>query len=149
MSLNRREWCLLLPSLFPVAAEMQSFAQESSLPSGAFQFDQLPMHFSNNNAQVRMVMRGKLATGEGIEVHETTLPPGGAPTATTHHHAHSEMWLVRDGMIELTVNGKTYHLEPGSVGFARSNEEHGIKNVGNGSATYFLVAVGPGAELQT
>ena len=148
MFLNRREMCALLPMLVPFASR-SAVGQESSLSSGAFHFEQLPLHIANNKAQIRMIMRGKLATGEGIEVHETTLPPGGAPTATTHHHPHSEMWLVREGTIELTVNGKTYPLEPGSVGFARSNDEHGIRNAGNSAATYFLIAVGPGAELQT
>jgi len=150
MSLNRRDICRLLPGLLSLAGAANVFAAESdSLPSGAFQFDQMPLHIANNNAQIRGVMRGKLATGEGIEVHETTLPPGGAPTATTHHHPHSEMWLMREGTIELTVNGKNYRLEPGSVGFARSNEEHGIRNIGTVNAVYFLVAMGPGAELQT
>jgi len=149
MSLNRRELCVLLPGLFPIAASLQTSAQDNSLPSGAFQFDQLPLHIANNNAQIRMIMRGKLATGEAIEVHETTLPPGGAPTAKTHHHPHSEMWLIREGTIELTVNGKTYPLTPGSLGFTRSNDEHGIRNVGSTAAVYFLVAVGPGAETQT
>lgn len=148
MILNRREMCLLLPAILPIASQSAG-SQENSLNSGAFHYDQLPLHIANNNAQIRMIMRGKLATGEGIEVHETTLPPGGAPTVATHHHLHSEMWLVRDGTIELTVNGKAYPLGPGSVGFARSNDEHGIRNIGNTEATYFLIAVGPGAELQT
>jgi len=148
MPLNRRELCILLPSLLPLAASLKAVAQDNSLPSGAFQFDKLPLHIANNNAQIRMVMRGKLATGEAIEVHETTLPPGGSPTAKTHHHLHSEMWLVREGVIQLTVNDKNYRLEPGSVGFARSNDEHGITNVGTAPAVYFLVAVGPGANLQ-
>jgi len=148
MSVSRREICLMLPSLLPIAIELQASAQDSSLPSAAFAFDKAPMHVANNNAQIRLMMRGKLATGEGLEVHETTLPPGGAPTATTHHHPHSEMWLVREGTIELRVNGKAYRLEPGSVGFVRSNEEHGIRNVGASAAVYFVVAVGPGAELQ-
>jgi mannose-6-phosphate isomerase-like protein (cupin superfamily) len=111
---------------FPLAAYLSALGEATSLPSGAFQFDQLPLHIANNKAQMRMIMRGKLPTGEGIEVHETTLPPGGAPTAATHHHPHSEMWLVREGSIELTVNGKTYPLAPSSLGFARSNDEHGI-----------------------
>jgi mannose-6-phosphate isomerase-like protein (cupin superfamily) len=149
MSLTRREMCALLPALLPVAAQLPVHADDISLKSGAFQFDQLPLHIANNNAQIRMIMRGKLATGEGIEVHETTLPPGGAPTPTTHHHPHSEMWLVREGNIELTVNGKIYPLSAGSLGFARSNDEHGVRNSGTTPATYFLIAVGPGAELQT
>ena len=148
MTLSRREACLILPALLPLL-HSQARAQDATLPSGAFQFDKLPLHIANNNAQIRMIMRGKLATGEAIEVHETTLPPGGAPTATTHHHRHSEMWLVREGTIELIVNGKNYRLEAGSVGFARSNDEHGIRNVGGTAATYFLIAIGPGAELQT
>ena len=149
MSISRRKICALIPALFPLAAQLQAFGEDNPISSGVFSFDKAPMHVANNNAQVRLMLRGKLATGEGIEVHQTTLPPGGAPTATTHHHPHSEMWLIREGTIELTVVDKKYRLEPGSVGFVRSNEEHGIRNIGNTAAMYFVVAVGPGAELQT
>lgn len=149
MSVTRREMCVLLPALLPLASQLQALAEDSSPSSGVFTFDKAPMHLANNNAEVRLMVRGKLATGEGIEVHQTTLPPGGAPTATTHHHPHSEMWLIREGVIELTVVDKRYRLEPGSLGFVRSNEEHGIRNVGTAAAKYFVVAVGPGAELQT
>jgi len=149
MALNRREMCLLLPGLLPLAGLTPALAEDDSLPSGGFAFEKLPLHIANNNAEIRNVMRGKLATGEGIEVHETTLPAGGSPTPTTHHHKHSEMWLVREGTIQLTVNGNNYRLDAGSVGFARSNEEHGITNVGTKPAAYFLIAIGPGAELQT
>jgi mannose-6-phosphate isomerase-like protein (cupin superfamily) len=98
-----------------------------------------------NNAQIRDILKGKLATGESVEVHETTLPPGGAPHPP-HHHVHSEMWLIREGTVELTINGTGNRLGPGSVGFVHSNDEHGIRNVGTTPATYFVVAVGPGAS---
>jgi len=145
---TRRAMCLLLPGLLPVAAE-PTFARDNFLPSGAFQFDKAPMHVANNNAQIRLMMRGKLATGDGLEVHEFTLPSV-ARTATTHHHPHSEMCLRREGIIELAVNGKSYRLEPGSVGFGSGlfGQEHGIRNVGTAPALYFVIAVGPGAELQ-
>jgi len=150
MTITRRDMCLLLSALVPMASDPKAVtAENQSLSSGAFTFDKAPLHVANNNAQVRLMFHGKLATGEGIEVHETTLPPGGSPTPTTHHHPHSEMWLVRDGVIELTVNDKKFQLPPGSVGFVASNEEHGIRNSGSAAATYFVVAVGPGAELQT
>jgi mannose-6-phosphate isomerase-like protein (cupin superfamily) len=109
-----------------------------------YPFEKLPIR-TPKNAQIRDVLKGKLATGESLEVHETTLPPGVAPHAP-HHHVHSEMWLIREGTVELTVNGTTSLLGPGSVGFVHSNDEHGIKNVGAMPATYFVVAVGPGAS---
>lgn len=55
------------------------------------------------------------------------------------------MWLIREGTLEITVNGKPNRLVPGGVGFVHSNEKHGIHNVGDGPAMYFVVAIGPGA----
>jgi len=145
MSFTRRDLCLLLPAaLVPAVWRPANAAeQEAAMPSAMYPFEKLPVR-RPNNAQIRDVLKGKLATGESLEVHETTLPPGGAPHAA-HHHVHSEMWLIREGMVELTVNGMGYRLGPGSVGFVHSNDEHGIKNVGTTPATYFVVAMGPGA----
>jgi mannose-6-phosphate isomerase-like protein (cupin superfamily) len=145
MSLTRRDLCLLLPAaLVPAALRpANAAAQEGTMPSAMYPFEKLPVR-TPNNAQIRDVLKGKLATGESLEVHETTLPPGGAPHAA-HHHVHSEMWLIREGTVELTVNGTSSRLGPGSVGFVHSNDEHGIKNVGATPATYFVVAMGPGA----
>jgi mannose-6-phosphate isomerase-like protein (cupin superfamily) len=143
--MTRRDLCLMLPAtLLPAALHPESItAQESALPSAMFPFEKLPMHVSNN-AEFRPVLKGQLATSESLEVHETTLQPGGAPHPP-HHHVHSEMWLIREGTVEITVSGTSYLLGPGSVGFVHSNDEHGIKNVGTTPATYFVVAIGPGA----
>jgi quercetin dioxygenase-like cupin family protein len=72
------------------------------------------------------------------------LHPGAMPHAP-HRHQHSEFWLIREGKVEITINGQAHRIGPGSVGFASSNDEHGIKNVGDGPATYFVVAIGPTA----
>jgi mannose-6-phosphate isomerase-like protein (cupin superfamily) len=146
MTITRREICILLPRLFPAAVALDAFAaQDNSLPSATYAFDQLPMRVLGH-AEMRRVLKGKLATGEVLEVHETTLPAGAAPHAP-HHHVHSEMWLIREGTVELMISGTSYRLGPGSVGFVHSNDEHGIKNVGATAATYFVVAVGPGADV--
>ena len=145
MTITRREMCFLLPGLFPATVALDAFsAEENSLPSATYAFDKLPTQ-ALGTAEVRRVLKGKLATGEALEVHETTLPPGGAPHAP-HHHLHSEMWLIREGTVELTINGTSNRMGPGSVGFVHSNDEHGIKNVGAVAATYFVVAFGPGAD---
>ena len=114
------------------------------LPSADYPFDKLAVQILDH-AEMRRVLKGKLATGEALEVHETTLPAGSAPHAP-HHHVHSEMWLIREGTVELTVNGTSYRLGPGGVGFVHSNDEHGIRNVGSTAASYFVVAVGPGSD---
>jgi mannose-6-phosphate isomerase-like protein (cupin superfamily) len=126
-------------------AAIPAFSSEGeSLPSASFAFDSLPVQQSDH-AQVRSIMKGRLATGEQVETHETTLPPNGYPHPP-HHHVHSEMWLIREGTVELTINGTIHRLGPGGLGFVRSNVEHGIKNVGSGPATYYVVAIGPGAD---
>ncbi|MGC2769296.1 MAG: cupin domain-containing protein [Candidatus Acidiferrum sp.] len=146
MPLTRRELCSAIPvALLPALLRAEDPAQQQgSVLSAMYPFDKLPVQTSNN-AQFRNVLKGKLPTGESLEVHETTLPPGGGPHPP-HHHVHSEMWLIRDGTVEITVNGTSYRLGPGSVGFVRSNDEHGITNVGSTPATYFVVAIGPGAD---
>lgn len=153
MSISRRDLFRGLPAvsvpgvILAGLATATAGADDETLPSAAYVFDKLPVRTPNKD-QVRPVMKGKLATGESLEVHETTLPPGGMPHAA-HHHVHSEMWLVREGTIEIAITGsngsKKFRLGPGDVGFVHSNEEHGVTNVGPTPATYFVVAVGPGA----
>ena len=145
MDLTRRELCLGFPvALLPALLATERAQQPTVLPSLMYPFDKLPVQ-TTKGAQFRSVLKGKLATGEALEVHETTLPAGGAPHSP-HHHVHSEMWLVRDGTVEITVNGTSHLLGPGSVGFVHSSDEHGIRNVGSTPATYFVVAIGPGAD---
>jgi quercetin dioxygenase-like cupin family protein len=145
--ITRRELCLLLPgATLPLAATWaRGDDQDTSLPSAGYSFDKLTAHTTSSGAQIRDILKGKLVTGESIETHETTLPPGVMPHPP-HHHVHTEMFLLREGTLELTVSGTTYRLGPGAVGFVRSNEEHGVRNVGTTPANYFVVEVGPGAS---
>ena len=145
MTLTRRDACRLVPTLMCIGAAIPALStDDNSLPSASFAFESLPVQESDH-AQFRSIMKGKLATGERVEAHETTLPPNGYPHPP-HHHVHSEMWLIREGTVELTINGASHRLGAGGLGFVRSNEEHGIKNVGSGPATYYVIAIGPGAD---
>ena len=147
--MTRRELWGIIPGtvLLQAAAKQepkQDAPQVQTLSSTSYPFDQLKLRTSPNGTQSRAILKGKTPTGEGVEVHETTLPPGVAPHPP-HHHAHSEMWLVREGTLEITVNGKSYRIGPGSAGFAASNDEHGVHNPGDTPVTYFVVAVGASA----
>ena len=123
---------------------MAAQEQAGGLPSAVYLFDSLPVHESPH-VTTRPILKGKLATGEAVEVHETTLPAGGAPHPP-HRHVHTEMWLIREGTVEITIEGKPHRLGAGSLAIVRSNEEHGITNPTDKPANYFVVAIGPGAD---
>ncbi|MGA9958108.1 MAG: cupin domain-containing protein [Acidobacteriaceae bacterium] len=145
MEISRRSLCALIPAAALLRAlPLESESTETLSNSQVFPFDQLPVYRSTDGGESRPVLHGKLPTGEMLEVHETTLPPGAMPHPP-HHHLHSELFLVRIGTVEVTVNGHGQTIGPGGVGFCASNQEHGIKNVGKLPAQYFVVAVGPGA----
>src|SRR6266851_1358937 len=78
MSVTRRELFSMLPvALVPAILQSEESAgQENALPSAVYPFEKLPVR-APNGAQFRDVLKGKLATGESLEVHETTLPSGG------------------------------------------------------------------------
>jgi mannose-6-phosphate isomerase-like protein (cupin superfamily) len=154
MSMTRRDVLQTLPAVsaslltaFGALAITEGTSAQAALPtlpSEAWTFEELKAEKSPDGAEFRAVLKGKLATGEILEVHETMLPPGGMPHPP-HHHVHSEMWLVREGTVEFNVMGKKRNIGPGGVAFVASNEEHGITNVGKTQAKYFVVAVGPDA----
>lgn len=136
MNRTRRELAGLLSILLAAAAK----AEGGELPSKAYPFDQLPVKTNKEN-QTRPVLDGMTHAGCALEVHLTSLPPGGMPHPP-HHHVHEEMLLVQEGTMEVTIMGKKARLGPGSVGFVHSNEEHGWQNVGDTRAQYFVVAIG-------
>ena len=147
---NRRELCLALAALGGLAAlpnplEGQAEAAPAAEPklvhSRLFPFDSLPVKASANGGETRAVLRGDLATGEYVEVHETMLPAGQMPHPP-HRHTHSELLLIRDGRLEVTSDGQHGLIEAGGVIFTASGVLHGLKNVGDTPAHYFVVAVG-------
>jgi quercetin dioxygenase-like cupin family protein len=110
----------------------------------ALPYDQLPVR-PTQVGQFRAIMKGKIATGEELEMHHTTLNPGGIPHPGGHRHPYAEIWLIREGTLEFTVDGKTGRLGPGSVALASGNDLHSVTNVGDSPANYFVIALGPGA----
>lgn len=136
MNYSRRDLSLL----FPLLAAAKAGAQNATLPSKTYSFDQIPVQTSGAN-QLRPVLDGETHAGVRIELHETELPPGGAPHPP-HHHVHEEMILIREGTMEVTIAGRSAKLGRGSVAYVASNEEHGWHNAGTVRAHYFVLAIG-------
>jgi quercetin dioxygenase-like cupin family protein len=109
--------------------------------SKIFSFAELTAKTGANGMVSREVMRGTLATGEYVEVHETTLPPGQMPHPP-HRHTHSEFLLIREGRLEVLSDAQHGIVEAGGVIFTASAVLHSLKNIGDVPAKYFVVGVG-------
>ncbi len=87
---------------------------------------------------VRQFFRAPTATLDELECHVTTLKPG-ATSHAPHKHPNEELVIVKEGTVEALVNGELKRAGPGSVIFNASNQLHGIRNVGDGPATYHVI----------
>jgi quercetin dioxygenase-like cupin family protein len=151
--MDRREMLVAFAALAATTAQAQDTIRTTdnmAVPGSAgdvvlstprtFRFAELPV-VKNANGESRAVIRGVLPTGEAVELHETTLLPGHMPHPP-HKHRHSEFMLIREGQLEFDNNGTPERVGPGGVIFAASNIMHGLKNVGETTANYFVLAIG-------
>jgi mannose-6-phosphate isomerase-like protein (cupin superfamily) len=140
MEYSRRDLSLLLPVL--LAAASHAVAEEGPLPSKAYDFTSLPVKTNpKNHNQTRQVFKGQTYQGVPIDLHITTLMPREMPHPP-HRHTHEELMLIQQGTLEFTISGQTSRVGPGSVVFIHSQDLHGLKNVGDAPAQYFVLAVG-------
>ena len=92
----------------------------------------------NKTGAVRRVCQTPTATLDELEIHITTLNAGETSHAP-HKHPDEELLIVKEGTVESLVNGEMRRVGPGSVIFQASNQMHGIRNVGDGPATYHVI----------
>ena len=138
MTCSRRDLAILLPAI----AAAQEKAVKPKLASKVYVYEDLPVKENGQN-KGRAVLNGLTHSEFPVELHLTELGPGMAPHAP-HKHVHEEMVLLQRGTLEVTIDGRTTTLTPGSVTFVASNEMHGWRNPGTERAQYFVIALGQG-----
>jgi mannose-6-phosphate isomerase-like protein (cupin superfamily) len=145
-TMTRREMCAGLSAVATMGgvagAQTMAPASEGVLSqSRAYTLDEMPVRKMANGGVSRDVLRGTLATGEVVAVHESEQPAGMAPNAP-HTIQHSEVTVVLEGTIVFEHDGKSEKVGPGGVIFVASGTLHTIRNVGDGTAKYCVVQVG-------
>jgi quercetin dioxygenase-like cupin family protein len=112
-------------------------AQPKVLQSSTFDWVSMTAEPTKVGA-VRRVVQAPTPTLDELEIHITTLNAGEASHAP-HQHPDEELIIVKEGTVEVLNHGANVRLGPGSVIFQASNELHGIKNVGQTTATYHVI----------
>jgi quercetin dioxygenase-like cupin family protein len=137
---------LLATAALNAGLALMAPAQEAPPPkapvgSAVFAWDALPVKPTKVGAR-RDVFDGPTATLANLECHVTTVNPGEAPHAA-HRHADEELLFVKEGTIEVTINGVVRQAGPGSVVFFAANDLHGLRNTGSTPATYYVLRIVP------
>ncbi|HEY5381214.1 MAG TPA: cupin domain-containing protein [Acidobacteriaceae bacterium] len=109
--------------------------------SRVFRFEALPVRKNQNGSESRDVLRGQLPTGEQVAVHEST-QPAGIPPNPAHRIEHTEIICMREGTLEFQHDGVTERASAGDILFVAKGTMHGVRNVGDGPAAYFVIAIG-------
>ena len=105
--------------------------------STALDWNEVPIEQEEVRA-VRQFFRAPTATLDELELHVTTLPAG-ATSHAPHKHPNEELVIVKEGTVEVLVDGKMKRVGPGAVVFNASNEMHSLRNVGDTPATYHVI----------
>src|ERR1700752_4825888 len=136
--LSRRDFAVAAVTLALTLTAVKIAGSETSvMKSTAVDWNIMEVRQTRFGSQ-RQVFRAPTATLDELECHITTLNPGEAPHAA-HKHADEELILIKEGTVESTLEGEAKRLGPGSVIFQASNQMHGIRNVGDKPATYFVI----------
>ena len=86
----------------------------------------------------REIFDAPTATLERLRCHATTVRVGEA-SHPAHRHPEEELIFVKEGTLEVTIEGKTEKAGSGTVIFYASNELHGMRNGGEVPATYYVL----------
>ena len=155
MDMNRRDVWVGLAAFLSLGALAEAQSEPAGAPKSAggeyepvgvsrvFHFGEMPVAQNSNGGWSRSVMHGTLPTGEFVEVHQTMLPPGQMPHPP-HHHRNTEFILLREGKLEYLNAGKPEPVEVGDVIYTASDQMHGLKNIGEVPALYYVVSISHG-----
>lgn len=88
----------------------------------------------------RAIGQGATVACRRLEMFVETLKAGNS-AHPRQRHPEEEILAVKTGTLEVTVNGETRTIGPGSICFFGSGDEHSIKNAGEAEASYYLARI--------
>ncbi len=136
--MTRRDWFIALAAATLTASAFAVVTQKAMLTSAIYNWNSIPVK-TTESGSVRSFFSGPTPTLKNLEVHVTTLNPGQAPHKP-HRHGHEELLIIKQGSVEVLIDGRWQPAGPGSVVLLASNQLHGVRNTGTVPAVYHVIA---------
>lgn len=138
--MTKREIALVMITVLIMCIPMAIIAnhkQQAEMPSGVYDWNDIKV-IKTKTGEKRQFFDSPTKTLNNLECHVSTLnvseiahPP--------HQHPEEELTIVKEGTVEVLVNGELKKAGPGSIIFQAANTLHNIKNAGTGTCTYFAL----------
>lgn len=113
-------------------------AQQSVVPSKVYKLSAAEV-ISRESGKRMPLLLGSSRDFDFLEMHATSLVPGASPHAPHAHDDIEELIIVKDGVLEVDIEGNTQNLEAGSVAMIMPGDQHGIRNGSSAGVTYYTL----------
>ena len=115
-----------------------AMAQLKPVESGLYQWKAHHAE-TGNNRQSRKILEGISSHLSYLEIHATTQFPGANPSNAHANDDIEECILVKEGTMEVSIEGRKATLGAGGVILLMPRQMHSIKNVGSSNLTYYVI----------
>ena len=109
----------------------------AKLTSAVYDWEKLPVIPTPKGVR-RDVFDGPTTTLDKVHCHITTLNPG-ENSGEPRKHLQEEVIIVKEGLVEMHIDGRDQTAGPGSIFFLAANAVTRLRNAGTTPATYIVV----------
>ncbi|WP_438482987.1 cupin domain-containing protein [Oleiharenicola lentus] len=115
--------------------------ETSPLNSTVFDWAKI-VPFATKAGECRSFFDAPTRTLARLESHVSTVRAGEASHAP-HAHADEELIIIKEGTLEVSINGVASTAGAGSMFFFASHDLHGMRNPGTVPASYYVIRIFP------
>lgn len=110
---------------------------QTSINSGVYSFAKAKKEKKEAGFR-KPIISGETIDFKPFSAHYTTVNAG-QKSHEPHKHVTEELIIIKEGEINLVIEGIDHHLKTGDVAIIKPNDMHGIINISKKKATYFVM----------
>ncbi len=119
------------------AQNSESAKPADKMPSTVLPWTSLVPNTPTKNGSRRAVFEQPTATLDKFHLHVSQLNPG-ENTGALHRHPQEEVIVVKEGTLEVNIDGAKHTAGPGAMIFFSANENENMTNIGSVPAVYYV-----------